>query len=184
MRLIVIWITLTIATSAAAAVYKWVKPDGSVIYSDRPPVENATPADLPELQEIKIPPPPPTSPEPSPSEEADQSQTTTYTKLEITEPADNSTIRDNAGQVNIKLALEPALQDAQGDAIAILLDGKEIGQGKTTALSVSNVDRGAHTLQALVKNADGSTLIESSSVTFNLIRTSVLPRKPTPHSSN
>ena len=178
MRLIIICIALSIATSAAAAVYKWVNPDGSIIYSDRPPVENAVPADLPELQEIKIPPPPSPSPEPTPGEQADQSQTTTYTKLEITEPADNGTIRDNAGQVNVKLALEPPLQDGQGDIISILLDGKELGQGKSTALSLSNVDRGAHTLQAMVKNADGSTLITSSSVTFNLIRTSVLQRKP------
>ena len=174
MRYIIALLALSVAANASAAVYKWVQPDGSVIYSDRAPDENAAPTELPALQEIKMPPPPP----PSTDTTADNNQTQNaeYTKLTITEPTDNSTFRNNAGQVNVKLELEPALQE--GDVIAILLDGKEIGQGKSTALALSNIDRGSHSLQAIVKNAEGSTMISAAPITFTLQRTSLLQRRP------
>lgn len=178
MRLITTVLLLSIAASATAAVYKWVQPDGSVIYSDRPPVESATPAELPSLQEIKIVPPPPSSAEPVEDSQANEPQTTEYTSLSISEPADDSTIVENSGRVTVQLAIDPPLQGAQGDSIAITLDGKEIGQGKGTTLNLTNVDRGKHTLQAAVKNAQGNVLITSSSITFNLRRSSVLQRKP------
>jgi len=173
MRYIIALLALSVAANASAAVYKWVQPDGSVIYSDRAPDENAAPTELPALQEIKMPPPPP----PSTDTTADNNQTQNaeYTKLTITEPTDNSTFRNNAGQVNVKLELEPALQE--GDVIAILLDGKEIGQGKSTALALSNIDRGSHSLQAIVKNAEGSTMISAAPITFTLQRTSLLQPK-------
>ena len=176
MRLIVAVLALSIAASASAAVYKWVQPDGTVTYSDRAPQENASPTDLPELQEIKLPPPPPPSEASGPDTQAEQPLRREYTKFEITEPADNSAFRDNAGQVTVKLNLEPALQE--GDTVAILLDGKEIGQGKSNALSLSNVDRGTHTLSAMVKNTQGGTVISANPVTFTLQRTSLLQRKP------
>ena len=176
MRLILALLALSVAAHASAAVYKWVQPDGSVIYSDRAPVENAAPTELPALQEIKMPPPPPPSADNATSNQPDQSPATEYTKLEITEPADTSAFRDNSGQVNVKLDIEPALQE--GDLVSIIMDGKEIGQGKSTSLSLSNVDRGTHTLQAIVKNSDGSALISSAPVSFTLQRTSLLQHKP------
>ena len=176
MRYIIALLALSVAANASAAVYKWVQPDGSVIYSDRAPDENAAPTELPALQEIKMPPPPPPSTDTTANNNPpQQTQNADYTKLTITEPAENSTFRNNAGQVNVKLELEPALQE--GDVIAILLDGKEIGQGKSTALALSNIDRGSHSLQAIVKNAQGNTLISATPVTFTLQRTSLLQPK-------
>ena len=177
MRLTIAVLALSVAANASAAVYKWVQPDGSVIYSDRAPVENAAPTELPALQEIKMPPPPPPSTDTTANNnQAQQGQSTEYTNLTIAEPADNSTFRSNAGKVNVKLELEPALQD--GDMVAIILDGKDIGQGKSTNVALNNVDRGSHSLQAIVKNAQGSTLISSTPITFTLQRTSLLQRKP------
>jgi Domain of unknown function (DUF4124) len=181
MRPVVAFLALSIAASASAAVYKWVQPDGSVMYSDRPPVENAAPAELPGVQEIKMPPPPPPSTDNGSNIQSGETQTVAYTKLEIAEPADQSTFRNNAGRVNVKLDVEPALQE--GDVVAIFLDGKEIGQGKSTTLSLSNVDRGTHTLKAIVKNSQGSTVISAAPITFTLQRTSVLqPQRVVPHS--
>ena len=177
MRLILAVLALSVTASAAAAVYKWVQPDGSVIYSDRAPVENAAPTDLPALQEIKMPPPPPPSTDTTTNNnQPQQTQNEEYTKLTIAEPADNSTFRNNAGKVNVKLELEPALQE--GDMVAIILDGKDIGQGKSTTVALNNVNRGSHTLQAVVKNAQGSTMISTTPITFTLLRTSLLQRKP------
>ena len=177
MRIFVAILALSVAAMASAAVYKWVQPDGSVIYSDRAPKGNTAPTELPELQEIKMPPPPPPSEDSSPaSDQSEQAPRQEYTKFEITEPANNSTIRDNAGNVTIKMDLEPALQD--GDLVAILLDGKELGQGKSTAVSLTNVDRGTHKLRAIVKNAQGDTVTSAGPVTFTLQRMSVLKPRP------
>jgi len=170
MRLIATLLLLSITTGATAAVYKWVQPDGSIIYSDHPPQDNASPANLPPVQEIKIAPPPPSSPETTPDERAEKPRTTTYTNLAITEPTANSTIRSNGGQVSVKLDLEPPLQ--KGDSIAVVLDGKELGTGKGTTINLSNVARGDHSLRAVVRNAQGDTVIRSSTITFHLLRAS------------
>ena len=153
MRLIVALLALSVAANAAAAVYKWVQPDGSVVYSDRAPEGITAPAELPELQEIKMPPPPAPSTENTSNDQSVQTPAVDYTKLQITEPADNSSFHDTAGQVTIKLDLQPALQE--GDVVSIVMDGKEVGQGKSSAVSLSNVDRGSHTLRAMVKNTNG-----------------------------
>ena len=173
MRLIVTLLLLIVVAGASAAVYKWKKPDGSIVYSDQPPAEGATPTDLPQVQEIKIAvPPPPSSEDESEESATPKKQTVVYTKLEITQPENDSTIRDNAGNVSVNLNLEPRLQE--GDITVISLDGKAIGQGRGTSISLSNVDRGTHTLQAMVKNDQGAVLITAPSVTFHLQRISVL----------
>ena len=177
MRLILTLLLLSIAAGATAAVYKWKKPDGSIIYSDQPPAEGATPTELPQVQEIKIATPPPSSEEPE-EKAAPREQTVSYTKLEITEPENDSNIRDNAGNVSVNLEVEPRL--LEGDIASITLDGKEIGQGRGTSIALSNVDRGTHTLQATVKNAQGAVLITSRPVIFHLQRTSILHPNATP----
>jgi hypothetical protein len=176
MRLIATLLLLSIAASSTAAIYKWKMPDGSIIYSDQPPTKDATPADLPAVQEIKIVPPPSSSPEESTPRRSSEAKTVEYTKLEITSPANDSTIRDNAGNVSVNLDIEPALQE--GDTVSVMLDGKEIGKGKGTSIALSNVDRGTHTLQAVVKSASNSTRISSPSIIFHLQRITVLQAKP------
>lgn len=179
MRLPIALVLLLVAANAAAAIYKWTKPDGSVIYSDRPPTDNATPADLPPVQEIKIVPPASSAEEAGDGEEGTSKQAGNsggaYTRLAITSPEDQSVLRDNAGDVSIALALEPGLR--AGDKLAIILDGKQIGQGAGTSINLSNVERGTHTLQLTVQDADGHTLIESSPVTFTVKRTSLFQPK-------
>lgn len=176
MRFIFAMLALSVAMNASAAVYKWKQPDGSVVYSDRPPTENAAPADLPGLQEIKMPPPPPpSSSDNAATNQSEQSQEHTYNSINITQPADGAAFRNNAGVVTVKLDIEPVLQ--AGDVVDIILDGKEIGQGTSSTLSLSNVDRGTHKIQAIVKNDQGDTLISSDTITFTLQRTSILQRR-------
>jgi len=174
MRSIIAFLAVSLAMNASAAVYKWVQPDGSVMYSDRAPQENTAPAELPTLQQIKMPPPPPVDNNTAPANTASQPQSTQYSKLEITSPTNNSAFRDNAGQVTIKLDLQPALQG--DDAISLTLDGSEVGQTKSTSVTLKNVNRGTHTLGAVVKDSQGVTMISATPITFTLQRTSVLLR--------
>ena len=180
MRLPITLILLLATAHATAAIYKWTKPDGSVSYSDRPPVDNASPADLPPVQEITIVPRAAGGESAAAGDESGlqgaNSGTETYTQLAITSPEDQGVVHDNAGNVTVSINLAPPLQP--GDKLAILLDGQQVGQGAGTSISLSNVERGTHTLQVAVQDTDGHTMIESPTVTFTLLRTSLLqPRR-------
>src|SRR3569623_3310307 len=52
MKMFALLLTFVIATPALAAVFKTVRPDGSVVYSDQPPRDEAQPHTLPQLQTI------------------------------------------------------------------------------------------------------------------------------------
>ena len=87
-------------------------------------------------------------------------------------------IRDNAGNVNVDVSLEPALRS--GDKIDLLLDGQSVGGGNKTAITLTDMERGTHSLQALVKDASGKVVARSNTVTFTLQRRSVILQPPPP----
>ncbi|MCP5151447.1 MAG: hypothetical protein H6983_03885 [Ectothiorhodospiraceae bacterium] len=149
-----------------ASVFKWRLPDGSIQYSDRPPEPGAQRIDLPAIQLYTAPrtreagdatddePPPPSF--------------AGYESIEITAPKPDEAVRNNSGAVSVQLALEPALRP--GDKVRILMDGKPLGEGQATSITLGNVDRGSHSVQAVVVDAEGKELGRSNAVTFHLLR--------------
>ena len=165
------------AVPAAAKIYKWVMPDGSIQYSDRPQEEGAKEVDLPPLQTFSPPPTPARTPAAGDDAQARDAQG--YEVVKVVSPADGEVVRDNGGTVSVQLALEPALQ--AGHTVEILLDGKPIGSGRATSASVTGVDRGSHTVSAVIKDASGNTVASASGVTFHLKQASrLLPARPAP----
>ncbi|MEK7322338.1 MAG: DUF4124 domain-containing protein [Pseudomonadota bacterium] len=171
MKVPLIVLALILAVPASAAVYKSVLPDGRVIYSDQPPSENAAPAHLPPIQLIPAAPVPP-PPEPAEAQETTRNKAAAYRSIGITSPAHDSTLRDNAGTVVINVALDPPLLVKAGHHIAIYLDGTLIGENSTGTLTLNNVDRGTHTLNASVNSKQGQAMLTSPTVTFHLQRVS------------
>lgn len=168
MKLPFIVVLLCLSASAAAAVYKSVLPDGTVVYSDRPPTDDATPAELPEIQFIPAPPPPAvTEPAPAPDKTLKKNY---YQRVEITSPAQDGTVRDNTGTVVVEIATEPGLLLRAGHYITVYLDGKLVAEETGTQATLHNIDRGTHTLNASVNSKQGESLITSPSVTFHLHR--------------
>ncbi len=166
-----------LAGPANAKIYKWVMPDGSIQYSDRPQEEGAKEAELPPLQLYTAPPPPAEDPQSEDDDVAAPAEAVDYTTVEFVSPKAGEVIRDNGGTVNVQLKLEPALQS--GHTVEISLDGKPVGSGKGTSASLTNVDRGSHTVSAVVKNADGATVASAPGVSFELKRASrLLPARP------
>ena len=115
-----------------------------------------------------------------------------YAEIRISSPADDASIRDNAGNVKVDVKLSPELRT--GDKVELKLDGQSIGGGKKTAFTLTDMDRGSHSLQALVKNSAGKVVARSASITFTLQRRSkilqpgvqpvqpgvpIVPRRPT-----
>lgn len=162
---------------AAAAVYKWVDPDGKVVYSDQPR-PGAKEVDLP-----KFPPPPPAPVKPAQADKPapDKKAATTsepafpgYKKAVLVKPENDATVRENDGVVDVALELEPVWDPKLGHKIAVSLNGKNLAETYTTPqFQLQDIDRGSHSLQVTVTDAKDVALTTSNSVTFHMRRQSV-----------
>ena len=170
MKKIVLTLCLALASAAVPAqkVYKIIQPDGSVEYTDVPPPNSpATQIEVAPLNSAQ-----PLAPPASSATRSTAGVQEGYDEFRISRPGDGEAIRDNAGNVNVDLSLAPNLR--AGDKFDLILDGQSIGGGKATAITLTDMDRGAHSLQAVVKNASGQVVARSKSVTFTLQRRSVI----------
>ena len=160
MRHLLLTSLLLVPALAAGQVYKWVDTNGKIHYSDRPvtgaetlgvPVHKAAPRETPRPGQGVLGP---------------------YTQFEILDPADNTTIRDPEGNVQVSLLLEPALME--GHRLQIVTDGAPAsGDAPGTQLRIGGLPLGSHQLQARIVNADGTLIASSPVVHFHL-------RKPEP----
>lgn len=152
---------------AAAGVYKWVDPDGTVHYSDAP---------KPGSEEVHVSPPQtytpapytPITPRPEPS-----AAKVDYTSLTIVSPEAEANIWDNTGAVQVSFNLEPGLKTERGHKLLVLLDGQALATVTGISTTLDNVERGSHTLQGQVVDASGKVLISSPAIKVHLHRQSV-----------
>lgn len=157
-----------------ADIYKRVLPDGTVSYSDEAhPDANRIEPPLPQVIEAV---------QPSPSESrrpAPSASVAAYSRLAVIEPEEDQVIWSNERDVDVGVAIEPALKAEQGHRLVILLDGRPITRPVDgTRFILNDVDRGSHTLAAAVYDAQGRVLIESAPVTFHLKQHSILLPRP------
>lgn len=160
---------LAVGAAHAGKIVKYTLPSGEVIYSDKPPPEATSGEEVTvePLQSFTLPPAPPLEDSTADKDEKDEDGGG-YTEFKVTSPANDATIRDNGGNVRISLSLSPALRG--GHSIDVMMDGQSIGSGKGTSITLTEVDRGTHTVQASVKDADGKEIARSNSVIFHLRR--------------
>lgn len=95
-----------------------------------------------------------------------------YDDVRIVEPVPEATLHDNLGNVQVRVAVVPALR--AGDRVEVLLDGKPAAAGAALRFELRGVERGTHTLQARVLAGDGKALKGSPPVTFHLWQASRL----------
>jgi hypothetical protein len=159
-------------------VYKVIQPDGSVEFTDSPPPgESAQPVQVQPLNSMPSP--------GSPRDAFDDSSAAkpAYSEVRITSPESGTSFWDTSGNVKVDVSLKPSLQP--GDKLEVLLDGQAVGGGRSTAITLTNMNRGTHSVQAVVKNSSGKVLARSNAVSFTLQKGSLLsPQRrpvPTPH---
>ena len=159
-------VACTVAMSAT--VYKWVDENGVTHYSDQPH-ENAQKVQVEAAQTYSAP-PPPRSAVAVPKAAAAAAEA--YQRCALTQPANDETFM-NAYSVAASVLLEPAQRP--GDQILIVLDGQRVPGLPTTGtqFTISPVDRGDHSLQALVKDSSGQVVCRTGSVTFHVHQPSV-----------
>ena len=158
---------------AQAEVYRWVDAEGKVVYGDNPPKQSgAKPVDLPMLTIADS--PTPAAPSPNQAEQPPVAEKAAYTEFKIVAPTANAEMRANDGTVMISLSIQPPLQ--AGDSVALYLDSKQVAAGALTNFSLKEVDRGDHTVFAVLSDATGNIIQNTETVKFTVLRVSVLQK--------
>jgi hypothetical protein len=165
--------SLVCTVAISATVYRWVDENGVTHYSDQPH-ENAEKVHVAAPQTYKATPLPP-----SPASQSAQPQAAADTyQCQVTAPANDDTL-PNTYSVNASAQVSPSPRN--GDQAFLLMDGARVPNFPAMGGSVtlSNIDRGQHTLQAIVQDASGKLLCQSANVTFTVLQPSVLsPANP------
>ncbi len=157
--------------TAHAEIFRWVDADGNVMYGDNPPKRKGVkPVELPMLTVAD--PPPSSTPTQSPPPATEEASA--YSEFKIATPSANEAIRDNAGNFSINLNIQPALQS--GDAVTVYLDGKQVGNGVALSYNVTNVDRGEHSVFAVLNNSAGDIIQNTETVKFSILRFARSPK--------
>ena len=169
-------IMLLLAGNVHAEVYKSINAAGEVVYSDTR-TEGAEAIKLPELPTYTPPPVPPPATTASTKAPVDQQA---YQSLVIVKPENEATVRNNLGVIMVALQLTPALSSTSDHSIQFYLDGDAYGDpGSALHATLSNVDRGEHSLSAAVLDADGETLIRTDPIIVHLHRETIYnPNNP------
>ena len=162
------------AVAVSATVYRWVDENGVTHYSDQPH-ENAEKVHVAAPQTYK---PPPTQQPQQPAGRNAPAQAPNTYQCQVTSPANDDSF-PNTYSVNTAVEVNPSPRN--GDQAFLLMDGMPVPNFPTQggAFTIDNIDRGQHTLQAIVQDANGKLLCQSASVTFTVLQPSVLnPANP------
>ncbi len=162
--------SLACAVAASATVYKWVDENGVTHFSDQPH-ENAEKVQVAAPQTYKA--PPVRGPaQAGQSGQFNQAQSAnTYQSCQVTAPQDQETF-PNTYSVTASVEVSPPPHD--GAQLVVSLDDKPLpnfpaGGG---SLTIDPIDRGSHTLRAVIQDPSGKTLCQSN-VTFTVLQPSI-----------
>lgn len=174
MRPICVCLLLALALPASAEIYRYTDERGNPVYTNQPPQGvNAESVPLGPTNTVAA----PAASRPAATPTAEEQLR--YSRLEIIGvPEQGDSLRANAGSFSIVVALEPGLHG--GDQLQLLLDGQPLSPpGRQTRFQLTNLDRGSHSLQAVVLR-DDKPLQSSASVSFTVQRVHIgspaLPR--------
>jgi hypothetical protein len=170
------------AQQAKKELWKWTDSNGVVHYSDVPG-PGAVKVDLSVTEgqprpTVAAPAPVTASSTPAKSTAA---ATVTYTSLEIWQPENGASFFGADATVNVRLRSEP--QVSSDDSLLLFLDGKLV-EGPTNAVdyTLSNLERGAHSVTAQILDVKGKEKIRSQPVVFHIKQvTTIAPRAVGPN---
>ena len=160
-------------------IYTWKDANGNTIYSDRPHPDAKT-IELRPTNTVQ-PPPTPSSAQNRDSQDngsnGGQASGGNYRVLEIASPANDEAIRSNEGVLSLTVNTDPPL--SSGHLMRVVMDGElreeaVAGNGQASqSLNLTDIDRGSHTLTAVVYDARGNVVQSTAAITVHVQRTSV-----------
>jgi hypothetical protein len=166
-------------TSGGSTVYKWVDDDGVIHFSDQPH-ENATKVELKAPQTYtaqKTTSSPATNRSAAPGSSSSK-PAQSYTSCSITEPT-NDQMFMNTSTVNAGVVASPPIRP--GDTAIVTMDGQKVPgvPAEGGQFTISPVDRGTHSIQVTIQDAQGHSICQSPSVTFHVHQPSTqAPQQP------
>ena len=171
-------LSLTPWLASAGEMYRWVDNEGVTHYSDQPQA-NA------ERINIKV---PKGFSRQSVSGDARTSGDATaekepasgYTSIALTQPANGQTLWNIGGNLQVVIALQPALQE--GHRLQLTMDGRAAMPSNSTRQTMLEVFRGEHTMSVRVVDGKGATIIQSQPTTFFVQQTSIANQQNRPRS--
>lgn len=182
--LLLLLIFNAVSMAATDKIYSWRDKNGVLVFSDSPPKSAAR--DVREVKiddkAINIPMADTSILQPAVTPMSPRSERTTTDQaashhITITQPADQSTIRDNAGTVQVSASISPDIDPniAKGQRLLLKLDGKPWDKPRRQGrFMLSNIDRGEHQIVVELINAEGKVIAVSPVHTFHMHRHSIL----------
>jgi hypothetical protein len=165
---VILFTLLSVACTAAlaATVYKWVDENGVVHYSDQPH-ENA--------EKVTIAAPQTYSAQRgygASATSAAAKKANPYTSCTVAQPANDETFQNTD---SVSVAAQSSPPPYGGDQMVLLLDGAKVPNFPTSggSVTINPIDRGQHSLQAVVQDASGKPVCQSASVSFTVLQASL-----------
>lgn len=164
--------------NASAEIHSYVNANGERVFTDRPPAAASTttvqPQSVNRMQAgqrlIKLKPPADSLPA------AETPATPRYTRLQLLQPAADATLRNTGRSIELQVSSTPAL--LPGHSYQLWLDGAPFGSASSRpAWTVNEVDRGTHSLQVHLLDAQGRSLLQTDSVQVHVHQTSLAARR-------
>ena len=179
MRLIVTSLLFSLTLPVSAQIYQYKDANGNTVYTNQPPQgQDAEQVQLSPTNSVEMS-TPKTSESSVPTEQASGLH---YSTLTLTDLPSDEALRANNGSFSVGVQIQPKL--SPGHRLRLLLDGKPYGQASSSnRLSLTNIDRGEHSLAVEVLSGEQS-IQQSSPVTFTVQRVNTqspaLKPKPQP----
>lgn len=170
------------AQETTKELWKWTDANGVVHYSDVPG-PGATKVDLTvtEAPSRAAVTPAPASAKAAPAKPTAPA-TVNYTSLEIWQPESGASFFEADTTVSVRIRSEPAV--SPDDRLLLFLDGKLVEGAADNAIdySLSNLERGAHSVTAQIIDVNGKEKIRSQPVVFHMKQvTTIAPRAVGPN---
>jgi hypothetical protein len=166
-----VWVACLLACASQAQetrreLWMWRDANGVVHYSDVP----APGAKKVDLAVSVAPPKAAVTPAPAaagPTAPAAAAASIGYDSLEIWQPENGASFFGADAVVNVRMRSEPDVDP--GDTLLLYLDGKLVeGEANAVEYSLSNLERGAHSLAASIRDRKGNEKIRSQPVVFHI----------------
>jgi len=160
------------AQDSKRTLWTWTDANGVTHFSDRPEPG----ARRVELSGVEAPAGTgaPTAAAASPSSRAEPAAPVEYTLLEIWQPEEDESFFGADARVDVRMRLEPEL--AAGHRLVLYLDGKlQEGAGSSLEYALTDLERGVHSLTAMIVDAQGKELFRSERRVFSVRQPTVIP---------
>lgn len=151
-------------------VYKTIKPDGTVVYSDVPS-EGASAVKLSAMNSVVMPALNSAAKQPkNQANKVKRQKPETQYLVSISSPEAEQTLRDSTGAVTIKADVSPK----SAGKFQLVLDSKVVKTQTNNTFQLENIERGAHNIQVHFLSQSGKILASSKPQTFYQQKVSVL----------